>query len=208
VEAKVARERGNVLPHLVSEPGYLLSGLVTQSKMEQLLEELYGIKPLEEERRADTHQATTITDLRLEAIEDVGLPTLMDEALALLINNLEVEYGEIFELQPNSESLLLTSGKGWEEGLVGQASVPLDSPTGYTLKAKKPLIVEDVFSDTRFGVPPLLREHGVKSSARVIISDQEQPVRVLGADTTERRTFTEDEAHFLQAVAEVLATTR
>jgi putative methionine-R-sulfoxide reductase with GAF domain len=38
--------------------------------------------------------------------------------------------------------------------------------------------------------------------------NQEQHVRVLGVDTTEPRTFTEDEADFLQAVAEVLATAR
>jgi GAF domain-containing protein len=196
------------MQYAVSEPSYLLSGLVAQSKMEQLLEELYGINPIEEERRVDPSQPTTITELRLEAIEDVGLPTLMDEALTLVTTNLEVEYGEVFELQPDNESLLLASGKGWEEELIGHATIPLDSPTGYALKAEKPTIVEDVLSDTRFGVPPLLREHSVKSSARVIIRDQEQPVKVLGADTTERRTFTEDEANFLQAVAEVLATTR
>ena len=62
--------------------------------------------------------------------------------------------------------------------------------------------------DTRFSVPPLLCEHEVKSSARVIIRDQEQHVRVLRADTTEWRTFTEEEANFLQAVAEVLATAK
>ena len=199
------------MQYIVSEPSYLLSGLVTQSKIKQLLEELYGVKPNEEELKARTYQAPTITELRLEAIEDVGLPTLMDEALTLVTKNLEAEYGVIFELHPDGERLLLRSGKGWEEGLIGQATVPLDSPSGYTLKANKPMIAEDVHSDRRFSVPPLLCEHGVKSSARVMICkqiNQEQPVRVLGVDTTEPRTFTEDEADFLQAVAEVLATAR
>jgi GAF domain-containing protein len=196
------------MEHKVSKPSYLLSGLVTHTEMDRLLEEIYCIKPNEEALRARTYQPPTITELKLHAIADVGLLTLMDEALALVTNNLEVEYGEIFELQSDSESLLLRSGKGWEEELVGQATVPIDSPTGYTLKAKNSLIVEDVFSDARFGVPPLLREHGVKSSVRVIIRDQEQLLGVLGADTTEQRAFTEDEAAFLQAVAGVLATAR
>lgn len=195
------------MEHMVSKPSYLLSGLVTHTEMDQLLEEIYGIKPNEEALRVRTYQPT-ITELKLHAIADVGLLTLMDEALALVTNNLEVEYGEIFELQPDSESLLLRSGKGWEEELVGQATVPMDSPTGYTLKAKNSLIVEDVFSDARFGVPPLLSEHGVKSSVRVIIRDQELLLGVLGADTTEQRAFTEDEAAFLQAVAGVLAAAR
>lgn len=176
--------------------------------MEQLLGELYDIKPNNEERRARTDQPTTITELRLGAIEDVGLPTLMDEALALVTKNLEVEYGKVLELQPDGESLLLRSGKGWKEELVGQATVPLDSPAGYTLDAKKPMVFEDVYSETRFSVPPLLHEHGVRSSVLVPICDQEQPLGVLGADTTEQRAFTEGEADFLQSVAEVLATAR
>jgi GAF domain-containing protein len=196
------------MEHMVSKPSYLLSGLVTRTKMDQLLEELYGLKPNERELRARTDPPITITELKLHAIEDVGLLTLTDEALTLITNDLEVDYGEIFELQPDGESLLLRSGKGWEEGLVGQATVPMDSPTGYAVKTEKSLIAEDVFSDARFGVPPLLCEHRVKSSARVIIRDQDQPLGVLGIDTTKQRAFTEDEVALLQAVAGVLATGR
>ena len=104
------------MERMISEPSYLLSSLVTHSRMDQLLEELCGIKTHEEELRAHTDQMT-ITELKLHAIEDVGLPTLMDEALTLVTNDLEVEYGEIFELQLGGESLLLRSGKGWEEEL-------------------------------------------------------------------------------------------
>ncbi|MBV9453170.1 MAG: GAF domain-containing protein [Rubrobacter sp.] len=176
--------------------------------MEQLLDEIYGIKPNEEELRARTYQPTTITELRIEAIEDVGLPTLMEEALILVTKTLGVEYGRVLELQPDAENLLLRSGKGWKEGFVGHATVPLDSPSGYTLEANEPMVFEDVYSEARFSVPPLLHEHGVRSSVLVPICDQEQPLGVLGADTTEQRAFTEDEADYLQAVAEVLAAAR
>jgi GAF domain-containing protein len=177
--------------------------------MEQLLDELYGIKPNKEALTARTYCPMTITELRLQAIQDVGLSTLMEEALVLVTNKLGVEYGKIFELQSDGESLLLRSGKGLKEGFVGQATVPLDSPAGYTLASKEPTILEDVYSETRFNVPPLLHEHGVKSSVLVTICNQEQqPLGVLGADTTEQRAFTEDDADFLQAVAEVLALMR
>lgn len=132
-----------------SRPSYLLSGLVTQSKIEQLLEELYSIELNKEELETRTYQPTSITELRLEAMEDVGLSTLMDDALVLVTKELEVQYTEIFELQPDGESLLLCSGKGWEEELIGKATVELDSPSGYTLEAKKPMIFEDVLSESR-----------------------------------------------------------
>jgi hypothetical protein len=203
-------EKGGIfMQHVVSRPSCLLSGLLTQSKIEQLLEELYSVELNGEELETPVYQPTSITELRLEAMEDVGLSTLMDDALVLVTKELEVEYSEIFELQADGQSLLLRSGKGWEEGLIGQATVELDSPSGYALEAKKPMVFEDILSEPRLSVPPLLCEHGVKSCARVIISNQEQqPIRILGADATEPRAFSEEDTTFLQSIAEVLAEVR
>jgi GAF domain-containing protein len=130
----------------------------------------------------------------------------MDEALAVVTKNLVVEYGKIFELQPDGRSLLLRSGVGWKDGLVGRATIQLDSPAGCTLASGKPVMLEDLLSEAHFNEPQLLREHGVKSGVTVIIHGREWPFGVLGVDTTKQRTFTEDDVSFLQAVANVLAT--
>ncbi len=155
---------------------------------------------------ARTRQLAAVAELGLRALGNVDLSALMDEALALVTKNLAVEYGKIFELQPDGESLLLRSGVGWKEGLVGQATIRLDSPAGYTLASRRPVVIKDLLSETRFSEPQLLREHGVKSGMTVIIHGRERPFGVLGADTTRLRTFTGDDVNFLQAVANVLAT--
>jgi len=46
----------------------------------------------------------------------------------------------------------------------------------------------------------------VVSGMMVVIHDQDRPYGLLGAHTIDRRSFTGDDAHFLQAVANVLAT--
>ena len=52
----------------------------------------------------------------------------------------------------------------------------------------------------------MLQAHGIVSGVSVIIHGQEKPFGVLSAHTTDLRIFTEDDTHFLQAVANVLAT--
>ncbi|MDX1532266.1 MAG: PAS domain S-box protein, partial [Rhodothermales bacterium] len=111
------------------------------------------------------------------------------------------------ELQPDRRRLLLRSGVGWDDGLVGHATVPAggNSQAGFTLATEHPVIVDDLETETRFSGPDLLTDHGVVSGLSVVIGDLDQPFGVFGAHTRERRTFTEADADFLQAVANVLA---
>ena len=72
-----------------------------------------------------------------------------------------------------------------------------DSQAGYTLLSDQPVIVEDLRTEQRFSGPPLLHEHGVVSGMSVVIPTSEGPYGVLGAHTTQRRSFTKDEVNFL-----------
>src|SRR3972149_822679 len=131
----------------------------------------------------------------------------MDEAVSLVAQILGVEYCKILELHPDGNALLLRAGVGWKEGYVGHATVGTgtESQAGYTLLSNEPVIVEDLITETRFSGPPLLHDHGVVSGISTIIYGKNHPFGVLGAHTTTRRTFTKDDAHFLQAVANVIA---
>ena len=81
----------------------------------------------------------------------------------------------------------------------------MESQAGHTLLSGEPVIVEDLGTETRFSRPRLLHNHGVVSGMTVIIPGQDRPFGVLGAHTTTRRRFTQDDINFLQAVANVLA---
>lgn len=153
-------------------------------------------------------QQAAVAKLGQQALAEVDLAVLMNEATQAVVETLEVEYCKVLELLPDEQQLFLKAGTGWRDGLVGEAILDNkpDSQAGYTLLASEPVIVEDLRTETRFSGPAILHEHGVISGLGVIIAGQKnRPFGILGAHSTERHTFTEDDIHFLQAVAHVLA---
>ncbi|CAA9548176.1 MAG: hypothetical protein AVDCRST_MAG88-573 [uncultured Thermomicrobiales bacterium] len=161
----------------------------------------------EEELRARARQAAAVADLGRRALATPDLSAVSDEAVALVARTLAVEYAGVQELLPGGEALQLCAGVGWRDGAVGQAIVAAghESLGGYTLLARAPVLVADLRTEDRFGVPPLLREHGVVGAMSVVIPGRERPFGVLGAYATRRRRFTADDGHFLGAIANVLA---
>ncbi|MEE8202070.1 MAG: PAS domain S-box protein [Candidatus Acidoferrales bacterium] len=164
-------------------------------------------KQAEQGLKARARQQAAVANLGQRALAGTELSAVMEAAVTLVAQTLEVEYAKVLELLADGRALLLRAGVGWKEGLVGQATVgaDTDSQAGYTLLSREPVIVEDLRTETRFSGPPLLHEHGVVSGMSVIIPGPQRPFGVLGAHTTRRRTFTEDDVHFLQAVAHLLA---
>lgn len=168
--------------------------------------ELDERRQVEEELRVRVEQQAVVAELGQRALAGIDLAALMEEAVERVAETLHVECSKVLELLPDGQALLLRAGVGWRAGLVGQATVSagLESQAGYTLLSSEPAIVEDLSTETRFSGPPLLRDHGVVSGISVIIQGEGRPFGVMGAHTTSRRTFTQDDIHFLQAIANVL----
>ncbi len=164
-------------------------------------------KRAEEELSARIQQQAAVAKLGQDALLGIGLDKLFDEAVAITAKTLDVEYSKILELLLEGDVLLLRSGVGWKDGLVGFATVgaEVNSQAGYTLLSSEPVIVENLRTETRFNGPPLLHDHNVVSGMSVIIHGKGRPFGVLGVHTTRLRFFTKDDIHFLQAVANVLA---
>ena len=151
-------------------------------------------------------QQTVVSALGQFALVSNDFGALLSQASMLVAQTLEVEYSCILELQ-REDQLCLCAGVGWKNDLIGKASFVANPATqpGFTLTAGEPVVVEDLRTEMRFSGAPLLTDHGVVSGVTVAISEQGQAFGVLGAHTTHRRRFTEDEVHFLLAVATVLA---
>ena len=165
-------------------------------------------KRTEKEIETRTHQQAVVAELGRQALAETDLQALMNEAVSLVAQTLDVEYCKIVEVLPEGDELLLRAGVGWDEGLVGRATeeTGLGSQAGFTLLSEEPVILEDLREEERFSASTLLRDHGVVSGMSVIILAPDQPFGILGAHTKSRRTFTGDDINFLQAVANVLAT--
>jgi signal transduction histidine kinase/CheY-like chemotaxis protein/HAMP domain-containing protein len=150
---------------------------------------------------------TVVAALGQFAMVSNDVPALLNQAVMLVAQTLEVEYCHVLELQPGGKSLLLRAGVGWKNGCVGEAAIPVDPHTeaGFALGAGESVVFEHLPADSRFHGSSLLTEHGVVSGIDVAISPQGQAFGVLGAHTARQRTFTEDEIHFMFSLATVLS---
>jgi PAS domain S-box-containing protein len=133
--------------------------------------------------------------------------TLLNNTIALATQALQVEFGEVLELQNDGRTFRLRAGIGWKPGSIGREmeTASEESRAGYTLSADGPIIANDLRTETRFTIPPLLREHGVMSGMSIGIRTRDGPFGVLGVHTAQQRTFTQDDLHSLQSMADVLA---
>ncbi len=153
---------------------------------------------------------------RLRAVAALGqralivtdLSVLMQDAVALVAQVLGVAYCQVLELLPTGDAFTQRAVVGTDDGLVLRVAIGGDTESlpGYTLSSDAPVVVEDFASENRFRDVALRETRRIVSSLSVRLHGQERPVGVLAAHATERRRFGEGDVHFLQAVANVIAT--
>jgi signal transduction histidine kinase len=148
-----------------------------------------------------------LAELTQSVLSNIDLSNLMCQAATLVGQTLAVAYSAIWELLPDGNTLVLRFGVGWPEEAVGETTVvaATTSLIGSTVRGKSPAIVGDWSSETQFNHYPLLRDRGVISSLSVVIPGPVHPFGSLSVDVTASRLFRDEEIHFLQAVANVLA---
>jgi PAS domain S-box-containing protein len=164
-------------------------------------------KRAEAERESRASQQGVVADLGLRALATDDLQVLMDEAVALVAQTLDVELAGVAEIAPEGDEVIFRAGVGWGEGVVGRRLERggNDSLMGYTLRRRDPVISEDIAADARFTASSIARDHGAVSALSVMIATPDQPFGTLAALATRRRPFSEFDVSFMQALANVLA---
>ena len=160
------------------------------------------------EVRVRARQQETLARLGERALTESDLQKFFNEVVTTVGEILDVELVKILELLPGDAELLLRAGIGWRSGLVGTANVSTgrDTQAGYTLAAGRPVILEDLASETRFSGAPLLHDHGVVSGLTTPIAGRDgRAYGVLSAHTGKRHKFHDYDVSFLAAVANVVA---
>jgi signal transduction histidine kinase len=132
----------------------------------------------------------------------------MNDACSLVSQVLDMEFVSVLELASARESMLLVAGVGWWEGSLGiqVAGTGKESQEGFALQADDPVVMENLAQETRFSPAPFHVQHGVVSGITVAIRGHGRQFGVLGAHSAQRREFINDDIHFVQSIADVLAT--
>jgi signal transduction histidine kinase len=165
-------------------------------------------KRAEDELDRRVRQQAVVAELGLRALRGDGLQALFVETVASVAAAFDVELCVVMEAQPESGTLRMRAGAGpWREGAVGSTTLP--STSGFmgfnAMRAKEPVVVADLASETRFLPCPFLLEHGIVSGVSVPIQCRGAVYGILGAHSRSRRDYSRDHLNFLKLVANVLA---
>jgi PAS domain S-box-containing protein len=161
----------------------------------------------ERELRNRNLQQEALRELERFALAGHDLNSLLEQTVRAVAKTLGTRFSRALRFLPEGNCLLLTHGVGWKPGLVGASIVNAGrgSLSGYAIEQEQPVIAVDLRHETRFFVPPVLREHNVISSLTTVIRGPDGPYGCLGADSDSPRLFTYNEIQFLESLASLVS---
>lgn len=156
--------------------------------------------------RLRIRQQEILAELGVLALQGAQFLEMLNHTARLTAAGLEAEYCKVLEYRSAENRLLVIAGIGWDEGVVGSASVGADlaSPAGFALRTGKPVISNHLGIEQRFRTPELLAEHGIRRAMNVILQGDGSPFGVLEVDSRSEGEFSEHDLAFLQGAANIL----
>src|SRR5215467_12753536 len=156
--------------------------------------------------RLRIRQQELLAELGVLALQGTSFIELLNHTARVTAEGLGAEYCKVMEYIPQENRLLVRAGVGWDEGVVGHATIGADlaSPGGYALRTGKPVISNHLENEQRFRTPELLVEHGIRRAMNVILQGDGAPYGVLEVDSRSPGEFSEHDVAFLQGAANIL----
>ncbi len=155
--------------------------------------------------RVRGEQQAAVAVLGQFALTETQLDAVLQAATALVLRTLAIDRCSILELDDSRSWLITRAEAGWRREPTDQRTIVAGTQEGYTLTSEMPVVAENLAVETRFDDTSLGKRLGLVSAVTVVITGKERPWGVLGVYTATERRFTDDDVHFLQAIANVLA---
>src|SRR6202011_4149060 len=149
--------------------------------------------------RLRIRQQELLAELGVLALQRTSFADMLNHTARMTAEGLDADYCKIMEYIPADNRLLVRAGVGWDEGVVGHATVGADltSPAGYALQTGKPVISNHLENEERFRTPELLARHGIRRAMNVILQGDGSPYGVLEVDSRSEGEFTQTDISFL-----------
>lgn len=166
-------------------------------------DEIFAAKD-ELERRLK--QQETLAQFGVEALRCREIESLFKSAVHLCAEGMQTPLCKLLKYRPDTEDFLVIAGVGWDEGVVGHATIGADmaSPSGFALKTGQPIISNHLEAETRFRTPELMAQHGVRRAANVLILAAGNSFGVLEVDSREEGEFGNADLSFLTGFANLI----
>lgn len=115
---------------------------------------------------------TAIAKIAQIALENRNLSTLMDQVVAIVAEYWQMDFIQIWQILPQTQTLCLTARLGWSQTSINNNLIPGNFPgyhhVCYTLERNKSVVVENFALETRFSEKSLLHQ-GITSGLSIII---------------------------------------
>ena len=158
-----------------------------------------------DELRTRARQQAAIAAFGQRALAGAELEQLLDEAAAVAERELRTDYLAVMELTGDRQGLLVRAGRGLPDELLGDVLPAQErSMLGHALKADTPVVVPDTESDGRFVRSQAQLELGIVSTIGAPIGARGRHFGVIAAGSRSPMRFSQDDAHFLQSLANVV----
>ncbi|MGB9940125.1 PAS domain-containing protein [Methanosarcina sp.] len=158
----------------------------------------------EEKLRKREKQYLALSKLGRISLTCKNFQAILEESTLLIAKGLGMEFSRILELTPD-KTFIVRAGYGWKEGPIDSSVIKENSQAEYTLVLKRPIILKDIETETRFECSKLFSRYGIASGVTVLIGDVNKPFGIMEVYSREKKEFTEDEIYFLNSAAFLLS---
>lgn len=150
-----------------------------------------------------------IADLSRLASTDPDFDDFLVNVVHQVGRAVEIDRIKVLRYRPERGDLLVEAGIGWNEGVVGHATLPigLSSPPGRAIQTGEVSVIEDFPSASGYKRSGLLAEHEIVSLINAPIQVEGRCWGVLEADSREERSFSDDTIRFMATVAHLVGAT-
>ena len=160
----------------------------------------------EERLASNAARQAALADLGRWALVGLSYPDLVEDAVALVAEQLDVDFVHVFEATPDAAFVTLTASRGHtRSGPELLSTDPTSSPVSFALVTQETVVCDDLAREARFEIPDLWTRSEAMSVIEAPIPGQDTPAGVLGAGCRTPRRFAVEDVNFVVAVANVLA---
>jgi PAS domain S-box-containing protein len=152
-----------------------------------------------------SRQQLEVAELGRLALSGARIQTLLDRSVKGVARELSTDASVVLEA-PGEDRLVVRASEGLDPDPRGAVVQGIErSLSGLALASETPVVVDDVQGDPRLEPGSLLVSTGARSAIAFRIRGRERPWGVLTALSRSLRHFAADDASYLRAVANVLA---
>ena len=130
-----------------------------------------GTSTIREELPYRLRQQSLLGEFARVALQTRDFGQILQRATELCAQGLEAKFAKALEFLPDEGRLVVRAGFGWSSNAIKDLWFAADgsSPAGHAFRTGQTVISNHLQSETRFQMPRLLEDHGVKRAINVPI---------------------------------------